>query len=123
MQAIFMRPYVVVLRCLVTFAGCNKRGRPVESDPSQIPVQPIAFEHGLTHFANGLDRRQVRIVAIGSSTTAGEGGIAPYPQRLLSALRGQYPDVTIEVINRGVGGEEAPAELKRFDYDVFDHNP
>jgi lysophospholipase L1-like esterase len=63
------------------------------------------------------------VVAIGSSTTAGEGGIAPYPQRLLADLRIQFPNVTVDVINRGVGGEEAPKELMRFQNDVFDQNP
>ena len=66
------------------------------SDSSQIPVQPIPFEHGLTHLALALDRKQVKIVAIGSSTTAGEGGIAPYPERLLALLRADYPGVWID---------------------------
>jgi hypothetical protein len=83
----------------------------------------VPFEFGLPHLAQSLDREQARIVAIGSSTTAGEGGIAPYPSRLLSLLRSQYPSATIDVINRGVGGEEAPAELARFDRDVIAQNP
>ncbi len=97
-------------------------------DPSQIPVQAAPFEQPLIILANHLrGERPVKVVAIGSSTTAGEGGIAPYPQRLLADLRiqfrAQFPKATIDVINRGVGGEEAPLELKRFDHDVFDLNP
>ncbi|CUU21927.1 lysophospholipase L1-like esterase [Bradyrhizobium sp. JR7.2] len=92
-------------------------------DPSEFPVQAAPFEQRLTNFAGRVKGGQARVVAIGSSTTAGEGGIAPYPQRLLADLRIKYPNVGIEVINRGVGGEEAPAELKRFDHDVFDLNP
>jgi hypothetical protein len=42
----------------------------MERDPSQIPVVPIPFEHGLAHFARSLARGQAKIVAIGSSTTA-----------------------------------------------------
>jgi lysophospholipase L1-like esterase len=95
----------------------------VALNPSEFPVQAVPFEQPLTNFANCVRSRQVRVVAIGSSTTAGEGGIAPYPQRLLADLRNKFPDVAIEVINRGVGGEDAPLELKRFDHDVFDLKP
>nr|WP_249803277.1 SGNH/GDSL hydrolase family protein [Bradyrhizobium sp. 21] len=77
----------------------------------------------MTNFAGRLKHGQVKVIAIGSSTTAGEGGIAPYPQRLLADLRIKFPNVEIEVINRGVGGEDAPLELKRFDHDVFDLRP
>ena len=92
-------------------------------DPSEFPVQAVPFEQPLTNFASRVRGGQVRVVAIGSSTTAGEGGIAPYPQRLLAGLRIKFPVVTIEVINRGVGGEDAPLELKRFEHDVFDLKP
>ncbi|MGX1319285.1 lysophospholipase L1-like esterase [Bradyrhizobium sp. USDA 377] len=92
-------------------------------DPSEFPVQAAPFEQPLTNFAGRVKGGQARVVAIGSSTTAGEGGIAPYPQRLLADLRIKFPNVAIEVLNRGVGGEDAPLELKRFDHDVFDLNP
>jgi lysophospholipase L1-like esterase len=95
----------------------------VALDSSEFPVQAAPFEQPLTNFASRLKDGQVKVVAIGSSTTAGEGGIAPYPQRLLAGLRIRFPNVAIEVINRGVGGEEARLELKRFDHDVFDLNP
>jgi hypothetical protein len=42
---------------------------------------PIPFEHGLTHFAQRLTAGQAKIVAIGSSTTAGESNIRAYPGR------------------------------------------
>jgi hypothetical protein len=80
---------------------------------------PIPFEHGLTHFAQSLTRGQAKIVAIGSSTTAGEGNIKPYPDRLLCFLRDEYPNTAITMANRGISGEEAPIELKRFDTDVI----
>nr|WP_246584003.1 GDSL-type esterase/lipase family protein [Bradyrhizobium iriomotense] len=89
----------------------------------EFPVQAAPFEQPLINFARCVKAGQARVVAIGSSTTAGEGGIAPYPQRLLAALRIKFPNVAIEVINRGVGGEDAPLELKRFEHDVFDLKP
>jgi lysophospholipase L1-like esterase len=72
-------------------------------------------------------------VAIGSSSTAGEGGIAPYPCRLEEALRNldnwppkgadQFKNRMINVINRGKSGDEAPSEQARLQTDVIDENP
>ena len=95
----------------------------MDSDPSQIPVLPIPFEHGLTHFAHSLTRGQATIVAIGSSTTAGEGNIKAYPERLLSFLRAEYPNAEITMVNQGIGAQEAPIELARFDTDVIAEKP
>jgi lysophospholipase L1-like esterase len=95
----------------------------MESDPSQIPVVPIPFEHGLTHFAQSLTRGQAKIVAIGSSTTAGEGNIKAYPERLLSFLQAEYPNAKITMVNKGISGQEAPIELQRFGTDVIAEKP
>jgi len=95
----------------------------MDSDPSQIPVVPIPFEHGLAHFAQSLARGQARIVAFGSSTTAGVGNIEAYPERLLSLLQTEYPNAGITMVNKGVGGQEAPVELQRFDTDVIAEQP
>jgi len=95
----------------------------MDSDPSRIPVVPIPFEHGLSHFAQGLTRGQARIVAIGSSTTAGEGNIRAYPERLLSFLGAEYPNAEITMVNKGIGGQEAPIELHRFGADVIARKP
>jgi len=95
----------------------------MDSDPSQIPVVPIPFEHGLSRFAQSLSAGQARIVAIGSSTTAGEGGIKAYPERLLTFLEAEYPNGGIAMINKGIGGQEAPIELQRFAADVIAEKP
>src|SRR6202166_2874842 len=95
----------------------------MDSDPSQIPVVPIPFEHSLTHFAQSLTRGQAKIVAIGSSTTAGEGNITAYPGRLLSFLQNEYPKANIAMVNKGIGGQEAPIELQRFGTDVIAEKP
>ncbi len=92
-------------------------------DPSQIPVVPIPFEYGLTHFAQSLVSGKPKVVAIGSSTTAGEGNIKPYPDRLLSFLQAEYPNPGITMVNEGIGGQEAPIELARFATDVIAHKP
>lgn len=99
-------------------------GWPVDNDPSQIiPVGPIPFECDLRHLARSIARGKPKIVAIGSSTTAGEGNIKPYPERLLSLLQVQYPNAKITMVNAGIGGQEAPIELMRFETDVIAEKP
>lgn len=63
-------------------------------------------------------RRAVTIMALGSSSTAGAGASGPaasYPMRLQDELRLRLPGVAINVVNRGVNGEEASDMLRRLD--------
>lgn len=90
----------------------------------EIPADLIRFKYPLLNLARGLKSGdKIKIVAIGSSSTAGEGGILPYPSRLQAALTARFPNLAINVINKGVGGQEAPEELKRFVSDVFNEGP
>jgi acyl-CoA thioesterase-1 len=68
----------------------------------------------------------VKIVAIGSSSTAGAGASAPelsYPARLQVELQELMPRVPVTVINRGANGEESRDMLARFERDVFAEKP
>jgi hypothetical protein len=94
------------------------------SRPCDIPADLVAFKDRLPHLTDSLKRqRKIKIVAIGSSSTAGEGTILPFPFRLQLALRSRYPGRMIDVINRGIGGQEAPEELARFESDVIAEAP
>jgi hypothetical protein len=95
----------------------------MDSDPSQIPVVPMPFEQSLTRFAQSLNIGRAKIVAIGSSTTHGEGNIKPYPERLLTFLQSEYPNARITMVNQGINGQEAPVELQRFGTDVIAEQP
>jgi lysophospholipase L1-like esterase len=95
------------------------------ADPQDllIPVHADPLQYPLPHFAERLASKEaVKIVAIGSSSTAGEGGIAPYPERLQEMLRQTYPNSEINIINKGVSGQEAPDELQRMKA-VIDEKP
>jgi hypothetical protein len=106
---------------------------PDQHPNSEIPAHHSPFEHALTHFSERFNYGgPVKIVAIGSSSTAGEGGIAPYPCHLERALRDpwswpkgadKFKDRMIDVINRGKGGDEAPGEYERLQRDVIDEDP
>jgi GDSL-like Lipase/Acylhydrolase family len=94
-----------------------------------VPDEFISFKYPLPHFAEALlGKALVRIVAMGSSSTAGREDVVPYPHRLEMYLRAhfgaeQFPDLRIDVLNRGRGGEEAGDELKRFERDIFAEKP
>ncbi len=89
-----------------------------------VHLDLVALKYPLPHLAQSLRRRRkTRIVAIGSSSTAGEGNIIPYPARLELALRGHAYGRMIDILNRGIGGQEAPEELARFEPDVIGEAP
>ena len=47
----------------------------------------------------------------------------PYPCRLEMELRDKFRHQMIDVLNRGIGGTEAPSQLTRFENDVFAEAP
>jgi len=85
------------------------------------------LDHPLVRVSRHLEEdRAIKIVAIGSSSTAGAGASAPeasYPSRLQAELTDHFLWTDITVINRGVNGEEAPDMLARFDTDVIAEKP
>jgi lysophospholipase L1-like esterase len=68
----------------------------------------------------------LRIVAIGSGSTAGAGSGgegAAYPYHLREALHAQFPDREIKVVNQGHSGDSAGTMVKRFAKDVLPLKP
>lgn len=97
---------------------------PDPTKPCDPHLNIVRFQYELRHLTRALnDRRKIKIVAIGSSSTAGEGEVIPFPHRLELALRKRFPDRMIDVLNRGIGGQEAPEELSRFESDVIAEAP
>lgn len=96
----------------------------------EFPPAIVDLKYSLMRLRQAFDGKgPVRIVAMGSSSTAGRGDVVPYPYRLEMYLRQHFkdvlhrPDLRIEVLNRGRGGEEATEELGRFEADIFHDDP
>jgi acyl-CoA thioesterase I len=92
------------------------------------PADLARFTHRLPRLAERVAQRlPITIVAVGSSSTAGAGAssfMTTYPARLEALLRERTPGVSmIDVLNRGVGGEEIRDMLARFERDVIAENP
>ena len=91
---------------------------------ADLPDQVIGFKNSFPRLAEALRRgAPVKIVAMGSSSTAGRENVLPYPYWLEMYLRTKKGNSKIDVLNRGVGGQEATEELLRFDADIFDEAP
>jgi GDSL-like lipase/acylhydrolase family protein len=101
------------------------------SAPGDTLQDIVGFKHPLLNLARSLKQRNTRIVAFGSSSTSGMLQVVPYPARLELMLRNEFGVQMIDgigkrminVINRGVGGEEASTELTRIQSDVIDEKP
>ncbi|MEP9355867.1 SGNH/GDSL hydrolase family protein [Xanthobacter sp. KR7-65] len=77
------------------------------------PSPALAMEAGARAFKEG---RPVRILAIGSSTTAGVGASGAdqnYPSQLARRLVDAWGEGRVEITNAGVSGETGPSTLGR----------
>src|SRR6266516_11347 len=106
--------------------------------PTPAPAEPArsqcAASSDLARFDRPLSRvaqlvalgEAVKIVTIGSSSTSGAGAssiASNYPSRLEVELKARFPRLPIQVLNRGVGGEEVPQMLARFAEAVLAEKP
>jgi acyl-CoA thioesterase-1 len=100
---------------------------PAISPPCIIPSELARFERPLARAAQRVSARQpIKIVAIGSSSTYGEGASSPewsYPSRLRLELAYRFPTLDITVVNRGVNGDNDHDKRARFQRDVIAEKP
>lgn len=72
------------------------------------------------------ERKQLRIMALGSSSTAGYGVSNPvyaYPAQLRMGLEKALPGIDIEVINRGIGGQDVEEMAARMQEEMRGNLP
>ncbi len=72
------------------------------------------------------DGKGLTILATGSSSTQGIGASSPemsYPSRLDRELHDMFPNMKIEVINRGRKGQDVGEELARLRQDLNEQHP
>src|SRR5260370_41512456 len=102
--------------------------RPNTAPDVDVRVEFVSLKSPLPRLSEALHGKgPVRSVAMGSSSTAGRWDVVPYPHRLEMYLRARYqerfPNLRIDVLNRGRGNEEAIEELPRFEADIFAERP
>jgi acyl-CoA thioesterase I len=113
---------------LAALAPASAVPNPAATEPAcVVPGEFTRLTYPLTHTARLLAVRQpIKIIAIGSSSTAGAGASSPmaaYPSRLAVELAQKFPGQKLIVLNRGKNGEEAKQMLARFDAGVIAEKP
>ena len=95
-----------------------------------ILQESLGLQYPLPNLAWSLKQRNTKIVAFGSSSTAGRFPVVAYPAWLELMLRREFGSQTnsfgkrmVYVINRGAGGEEASTEVPRMQADVIEEAP
>ena len=81
---------------------------------------------GLTRSRAAVAQGRLKILAIGSSSIAGWGASryeAGFVPLLQTDLRARLPNVRVEVVNRGVGGETAHETVARMEAEIAFHRP
>jgi acyl-CoA thioesterase-1 len=114
-------PVVAILTGLL---GPIARAAPVPAVTCPaVNLPPIALPQVRRALTAG---QEITIVAFGSSTTQGSHASDmrhTYPAILQLELEAALPDAHVAVINRGVGGQDAPEMMARLDTDVIALRP
>jgi lysophospholipase L1-like esterase len=111
---------------LAALLGISPSGANAQSAVS-CPADPVLEPLHLPHLKAAIEaRKEGLIVAIGSSSTEGamsSNSAHTYPAVLQAALNEAIPTAHFAVINRGIGGQDAPEELARLDTDAIALRP
>jgi lysophospholipase L1-like esterase len=113
---------MVVLLVLTTSAAVSRQ-MPECAAPPEIIRLKVDLPYTIRALRSG---QPLVIVAIGSSSTKGIGAsdsAHAYPALLAEELHRGLPQLPLNVINQGVGGERAFQMLARFERDVLPYHP
>lgn len=93
----------------------------------EAPAELIDLSAALPRSQAALEsRREIVIVALGSSSTQGTGATTQartYPAQLQRALQLALPEHTVHVVNLGRGGERAGSMVERISSEVAAYSP
>ena len=93
------------------------------SPPESAGLEHAPIAIARAHRARPRRSRSSRSVRRRRPARAPPRRLRSYPSRLEAELKAQLPGLPITVLNKGIGGEEAPQMVARFDADVIDEKP
>lgn len=118
---------LALLACLVATGAGAQEVPPPLSAQCEAPNADISIPAPLPRLSELLERRAaVKILAIGSSSTAGVGASSvqrAYPAQLQELLRLALKGVEAQIVNRGVSGEVARTTAERLRTEVAISKP
>ena len=119
-----VRASLSLMVLLASFAAPLARAEPLPASACPaVKLPPIALPQMRRALANS---QEVTIVAFGSSSTEGSHASDlrhTYPAILQDELEAALPGAHVAVLNRGIGGQDAPEMITRLDADVLDTHP
>jgi len=107
-------------------AACGLSSGALASVIKQTVTATARHEPILPHLSSLKIADPIRIIAFGSSSTEGIGASSPlaaYPAQLEAMLQGHAGKHSVEVLNRGIGGEDVDDMLRRIKADILDKKP
>ncbi|MCD0171646.1 SGNH/GDSL hydrolase family protein [Deinococcus sp. 23YEL01] len=122
----------MALSLVVLATGCHpvpdyrRTEPPVVRTPEQIALDTACPITPSPYLADAKARGSLTVVGIGSSSMEGIGASAPkynFVSRLDAALKAALPGVTVRIINAGIGGQNLPQMIARFEKDVYANKP
>jgi acyl-CoA thioesterase I len=111
---------VAILAAFLVFSGQSRAGGGCPGDPAPERLHLPHLHAAVAGRTEGL------IIALGSSSTQGvmaSDSAHTYPAILQAELNKALPSAHIAVLNRGIGGQDAPEELARLDTDAIAARP
>lgn len=120
--------FVAALAATILFApGAQAQHKDKLSKNCQVPPWVTETKVSLPYTMRRMKReKQVRIVALGSSSTKGSGGsgaAAAWPAQLEAALAKRLPGIAVTVVNKAELRQSVPDMLARIDRDVIAEKP
>jgi hypothetical protein len=93
----------------------------------EVPSDLLADGSPLPNVAKKAKlERRLKIIALGSSSTLGVGATglpSAFPARLEAALARMLPDVSVQVLNKGISRQTAHDMVERIDTEVLPEEP
>ena len=115
------------MACLHAEEVVSPPAPPPMSPPCDVPGSDIAIPASLPNVVAALQKgEKVRILAIGSSSTIGNGASSrekSYPSQLESILEHALKGIDVVIVNRGVAGEVAETTAERIRNEVALRKP
>lgn len=104
-------------------ASADERAEDICAVPPEFTEMPVPLQHTRAALKAG---KPIRIVALGTSSTAGTGAATreeAYPAKLQAELSRLLPGANIVVINQGIGGQLARRMVERIEDDAIALEP
>lgn len=118
----FLRGAAALLAVLIAATGAA-----FAATPCKAPKELVRFTAPLTNLVAAFKTSKlIKVVAIGSSSTAGSGASSPhaaFPAQLDDELERRFDGWDFKVTNLGVGGQLAREMFERMDHDVIPREP